>query len=328
MSANIVDRIFHSGNDFAFEPLALEVFRYQASSNIVYGKFLEELGCGIPDVGGIEEIPFLPISLFKSSEVKSGVFEAELVFKSSGTGLGRRSSHYVKSLDLYRRSFLKGFGSFYGSPADFTIYALLPSYIENGDSSLVYMSDHMIRQNNHGRGGFFLNEYSSLLSAIKTSLDNKEKVMLIGVTWALLEFAGLAEGEDLSELIVVETGGMKGRRREMLRDEVHAVLKSAMCLKSVHSEYGMTELMSQAWSYGNGVFDTPDWMKVLIRDPLDPACILNPGRSGGINIIDLANIHSCSFIETSDLGLLHENGSFEISGRFDNSDLRGCNLLV
>ena len=328
MSADLINRIFQTGDTSDFETLALEVFKYQAENNIIYRKFLAGLGCDPSAIVDIGEIPFLPVSLFKSCEVKSGVFEAETIFKSSGTGLSQRSHHYVNSLNLYRRSFLKGFESFYGNPADITIYALLPSYIENGDSSLVYMSDHLIKENKNARGGFFLHEHEALLAAIKNSLAGNERVMLLGVTYALLDFAGLLEGEDLSELIVVETGGMKGRRREMLRDEVHTVLKSAFKLECIHSEYGMTELMSQAWSKGEGIFYTPDWMRILIRDPLDPSSRFPAGRSGGINIIDLANIYSCSFIETSDLGLIHEDGSFEISGRFDNSDLRGCNLLV
>lgn len=328
MRADLENRVFTINSDKAFSSLALDIFKYQSVSNCVYSKFLSELGCKIDDIKSIDQIPFLPISLFKNCEVRTGVFEAETIFKSSGTSYGNRSNHYVKSLKLYQKSLINGFTRFYGDAGDLSIYALLPSYLENGDSSLVYMADKLINMNSRAKGGFFLNEYKRLFNSIRESLAAGEKVMLIGVTYALLDFADLYGGNDFSDLIVVETGGMKGRRREMLRDEVHGILKEAFGLKIIHSEYGMTELLSQAWSTGDGLFGCPPWMSIVIRDPHDPAGMIREGHSGGINVIDLANIYSCSFIETSDLGVANPDGSFEVIGRFDNSDLRGCNLLV
>jgi len=328
MCRTLENRIFTIKSDTEFETLALDIFRFQAENNPVYGKFLSELECKTELVQSLDDIPFMPVSLFKSHKIKSGNFDAETVFLSSGTGMLQRSSHHIKSLELYKRSLLDGFQMFYGDVRDITIYALLPSYLENGDSSLVYMADQLIKLNKIGKGGFYLNEYAKLLSSLRDSIAAGENVMLLGVTYAMLDITEKVGGDDYSSLILVETGGMKGKRREMIRDEVHGLLKSAFGTPVVHSEYGMTELLSQAWSQGNGIFRTPPWMKVVIRDPLDPGSRLLKGHSGGINIIDLANIYSCSFIETSDLGVLNPDGSFEVTGRFDNSDLRGCNLLV
>lgn len=321
------DNIFKINSEQEFESLALESFRYQSEHNRIYNTFLNELGCLDESVNYLSDIPFLPISLFKTQKVVSGSFNHEIVFKSSGTSSLNRSSHYIKSKGLYSESFLKCFKLFYNHPSSFTIYALLPSYIENGDSSLVFMADNLIKQNTEGRGGFFLHDFDSLEYSLKESLKRGDRVILLGVTYALLDFASKSK-IDLSEAIVIETGGMKGQGKEMLREEVHHILKSAFSLNSVHSEYGMTELLSQAWSNGDGMFRCPPWMKILVRDPSEPGRLVESGRTGGINIIDLANIHSCCFIETSDLGCVYEDGSFEIKGRFDSSDIRGCNLLV
>ena len=327
MNRNIEREIFNIHSESDFNELAIEIFRYQAESNIVYKKFLQESGTNIPDIKSVADIPFLPISLFKSKKIVSGEFDPEIIFKSSGTTVGDRSLHLLKSLDLYEKSFTEGFRYFYGDPSSIVIFALLPSYLETGNSSLVYMANRLISFNVDKKGGFFLGDHENLISQLNDTLSAGKKVMLLGVTYALLDLASYGN-MDLEGLIVVETGGMKGRRKEMVREEVHSIIKKAFNIESVHSEYGMTELLSQAWSYGQGIFRTPPWMKILIRDASVPGCIIGSGINGGINIIDLANIYSCSFIETADLGVSYDNGSFEVRGRFDSSDIRGCNLLV
>ena len=327
MKRNIEREIFNIHSESDFNDLAIEIFRYQAESNIVYKKFLEESGVNIPDIKSVSDIPFLPVSLFKREKIVSGEFEPELIFKSSGTTVGDRSLHLIKSLDLYEKSFTEGFRYFYGDPSSIAIFALLPSYLETGNSSLVYMTNRLISFNGEKRGGFFLDDHDNLISQLDDNLSAGKKVMLLGVTYALLDLAS-SVNRDLEGLIVVETGGMKGRRKEMVREEVHSIIKKAFNIESVHSEYGMTELLSQAWSDGEGIFRAPPWMKILIRDASIPGCIIGSGMNGGINIIDLANIHSCSFIETADLGMSFDDGSFSVRGRFDSSDIRGCNLLV
>ncbi|MCD4769605.1 MAG: acyltransferase [Bacteroidales bacterium] len=307
--------------------MALEIFRLQSDGNRVYSDYLDALGFDRNSVKATENIPFLPISLFKTREVKTGVFSPEIIFTSSGTTGSENSRHFVKQLSLYERSFIKGFNRFYGDPAEYSIIALLPSYIGNEGSSLIYMVNNLAACSPDRSGGFFSEHLNMLPGKLKLLKEEGRKVILIGVTYALLDMAEKYPA-DLSGIIVMETGGMKGRRREMVREEVHGILKSAFNCDAIHSEYGMTELMSQAWSEGNGLFHTPPWMKILIRDPLDPVDYLENGRTGGINIIDLANIYSCSFIETSDLGRKTDEHTFEVTGRFDNSDIRGCNLLT
>lgn len=319
--------IFNIHSESDFRELAIELFRYQAESNTVYKTFLKESGIIPRDIKSLNDIPFLPVSLFKRQKVVSGDFEPEIIFKSSGTTEGERSVHMLKSIALYERSFTEGFGYFFGDPSLTEIYALLPSYLETGDSSLVFMADRLIALNRDKKGGFFLYEHENLISQLRSSLSSGKKVMLLGVTFALLDLASSCS-TDLKGLILVETGGMKGRRKEIVREEVHAVLKAAFNIDTVCSEYGMTELLSQAWSQGEGVFRTPPWMKILIRDAAIPGQIIGAGLNGGINIIDLANIHSCSFIETADMGISYDDASFEVRGRFDSSDIRGCNLLV
>lgn len=327
MTGQLENRIFNLKSEDEFSELALEIFRLQSENNRVYSDYLDALGFDRNSVKTRESIPFLPISLFKTREVKTGDFSPEIVFTSSGTTGSETSRHFVKQLSLYERSFFEGFKRFYGNPAEYSIIALLPSYLENKGSSLIYMVNRLAGCSSDRSGGFFSEQPEILQGRLKSLKEDGRKVILIGVTYALLGMAEMHPA-DLSGIIIMETGGMKGRRREMVREEVHDVLKGAFGCSVIHSEYGMTELMSQAWSEGNGLFRTPPWMKILIRDPLDPVDYLENGRTGGINIIDLANIYSCSFIETSDLGRKTDKDAFEVTGRFDNSDIRGCNLLV
>ena len=313
---------------FDFETVALELFRFQAQENPVYRKYLQFLKIQPETVFSAEKIPFLPIEFFKTQEVKTGAFEAETIFKSSGTTLQQRSQHYVADLNFYLQNAEQIFEQFYGPLTDYVFLALLPSYLEQGESSLVAMVAHFIKESGQQEQGFYLYQLDALKNAIKNARKTGKKVMLFGVTYALLDLAESVGGADFSDVIIMETGGMKGRRKEMIREELHDVLKTAFKVTAIHSEYGMTELLSQAYSFGNGIFQTPKTMKILLRDLNDPFEI-NPNlRSGGINVIDLANIDSCCFIETKDIGKIHPDGTFEVLGRFDNSDIRGCNLLV
>lgn len=316
------------GQSFGFEAVALEIFRFQAKANLVYKKYLQYLNVDPEAVFSLEKIPFLPIEFFKTQEIKTGAFEAETIFKSSGTTLQQRSRHLVADLSFYLHNAELIFRQFYGPLTDFVFLALLPSYLEQGESSLVAMVDHFINGSGQQEPGFFLDQFDVLKNAIKNARESGKKVMLFGVTYALLDLADNLGDADFSEVIIMETGGMKGRRKEMIREELHAVLKAAFKVPAIHSEYGMTELLSQAYSFGNGIFHTPKTMKILLRDMNDPFEINSNLRSGGINVIDLANIDSCCFIETKDIGKIHPDGTFEVLGRFDNSDIRGCNLLV
>jgi phenylacetate-coenzyme A ligase PaaK-like adenylate-forming protein len=268
----------------------------------------------------------MPVEFFRDHVVVTGDVKIEMIFESSGTTGVIPSRHFVKDLGLYEESFTRGFRLFYGDPSEYMIAALLPSYTERAGSSLVYMAERLIRQSRHRRSGFYREQPEKLIHALKGVRD--KRVLLLGVSFALLDLAE-KHPTDLSDVIIMETGGMKGRRKEITRMELHSVLKEKLNVNFVHSEYGMTELLSQAYSKGNGIFKCPPWMQVLVRDPYDPLTIMQePGQTGGINIIDLANAHSCSFLATGDLGRLHENGAFEVLGRFDSSDIRGCNLMV
>lgn len=327
ITTKLENRIFNLNSEGDFSELALEIFRLQSDGNRVYSDYLDALGFDRNLVKTTENIPFLPISLFKTKEVKTGDFSPEIIFTSSGTTGSETSKHYVKQLSLYERSFVEGFNRFYGDPAEYSIIALLPSYLERKGSSLIYMVNKLAACSPDQSGGFFPEHPDEIPGRLKSLKEKGRKVILIGVTYALLELAG-KHPADLSGIIIVETGGMKGRGKEMVREEVHGILTSAFNCDAIHSEYGMTELFSQAWSEGDGLFRTPPWMKIFIRDPLDHVDYLENGRTGGINIIDLANIYSCSFIETADLGRKNSDTTFEVSGRFDNSDIRGCNLLV
>lgn len=320
--------IFNIANQGDFLKIALKVFEYQYNNNIIYHNFILSLGRDPQEINSLTDIPFLPVELFRNHKIVSGDLPVEMIFESSGTTGMTPGRHFINGLDLYRQSFLKTFKLFYGSPEDYLIAALLPSYLERKGSSLVYMAQCLIRESRNSGSGFYKDNIEDLLIVMEKAKSTRQKVLLLGVTFALLDLAEIYS-PDLSGVIVMETGGMKGRRKELTRQELHLILKEKLQVQDIHSEYGMTELLSQAYSKGNGVFYCPPWMKILIRDPLDPLSIYSePDVSGGINIIDLANLNSCSFISTGDLGRRREDDGFEVLGRFDNSDIRGCNLLV
>lgn len=321
------DEIFTIESKDQFNDIAIKIFNYQAEKNLVYKEYLFHLGTNISSVKKIEEIPFLPIEFFKTHPVISGSEQILKTFYSSGTTGIERSSHHLTDTTIYEKSFITSFERQYGKLNNYCVLALLPTYLENESSSLVYMINHFIQESAHSESGFYLNNISELAFKLKSLDQNKTKIFLIGVSYALIDLAEKFP-MNLSNIIIMETGGMKGKRKELTKNELHNFLISRFGVKSIHSEYGMTELLSQAYSTGQGKFFTPPWMKVLIRDTYDPFSQLENGKSGGINIIDLANINSCSFIETKDLGKINENGSFEILGRFDYSDIRGCNLMV
>jgi len=310
-----------------FNSMALQIFRFQYQNNPVYQKFCNLLGKTDDSVPSIGEIPFLPIEFFKSKKIITGTGVPKIRFTSSGTTGSRTSTHHVLDVSLYEMSFRKAFEFFYGPVTDYCILALLPSYLERKGSSLIYMVEDLIKHSDHSDSGFYLHNTLGLRNKLE-ELENKgSKTLLIGVSFALLDLIDKFP-VPLKNTIVMETGGMKGRRKEMIREELHDTLKKGFGVSSIHSEYGMTELLSQAYSSGDGLFRTPPWMKILIRDTEDPLTLQNSGKTGGINVIDLANANSCSFIATQDLGKLHGDGSFEVLGRFDHSDIRGCNLMV
>lgn len=310
-----------------FEQVALAVFRYQVQNNPLYQQFITLLGVSPEQVQKIEQIPFLPIQLFKYHTIKSGDWEAETIFTSSGTTLDHPSEHHVRSLAWYENNAFKAFEKRYGSLKDYVVLALLPSYLERTGSSLVFMVEQFIKASEHTDSGFFLYNTKELLEVLGKCAKENQRVLLLGVTYALLDLAA-EYPQQFQNVVLMETGGMKGRRAEMTKKQVHAVLKNAFQLEQIHSEYGMTELLSQAYSTGEGLFQPSAAMKVLIRDATDPLHILGPHKTGGINIIDLANLDTCSFIATDDLGRAYEDDSFEVLGRLDASDLRGCNLLI
>jgi phenylacetate-coenzyme A ligase PaaK-like adenylate-forming protein len=319
--------IFNISTEDEFNNLALKIFKHQFENNPVYRSFCDLLYKHPSDVRSINEIPFLPIQFFKSHDVSSNINTVEKTFSSSGTTGSITSKHHVTDLNIYKESFTKGFECFYGSIEDYVILALLPSYLEREGSSLIYMVEDFIKTSKHPESGFYLNNLSELNETL-TALDKKgKKILLIGVSFALLDLVESYQFQ-LKNTVIMETGGMKGRRKELVRDELHTILKQGFGVNTIHSEYGMTELLSQAYSKGNGVFECPKWMKILTRDTEDALTILPQQQNGGVNVIDLANVNSCSFIATQDLGKVYPNGTFEIIGRFDNSDIRGCNLMV
>jgi len=326
-------KIFEIKTEKQFIETALEVFKFQYSENQVYREFVDCIGTKPNEVNEIRKIPFLPIEFFKTHNVICGEnTEFEQVFTSSGTGLQGNSKHFIKEAFLYEHSFIKNFENFYGAINNYCFLALLPSYLEREGSSLIYMLEHFIKKSGKKESGFYLYNHAELIENLRYLESKNKKSILIGVSFALLDLAENSElCKQLPELrntIIMETGGMKGRRKEIVREELHEIFKKSFNVKNVHSEYGMTELLSQAYSYGNSVFNCPPWMKVLIRDAYDPFCYLNSEKSGGINIIDLANLYSCSFIQTMDIGKIHLSNQFEVIGRFDYSDIRGCNLLI
>jgi phenylacetate-coenzyme A ligase PaaK-like adenylate-forming protein len=328
MIPEIQNKIFNIRNNDDFRITALEIFRYQADNNKGYRSYLDLLGVNRVTIDSIDKIPFLPAGLFKEHRIISGEFPEAEIFESSGTSGTKASRHFVADLSIYEKSFSGAFRLFYGDPAEYFIAALLPSYTDRKNSSLIFMMNEIIKKSNYPDSGFYADNISELLSNISSAKNKKRKILLIGVSFTLLELAEKYH-PDLSAVIVMETGGMKGKRKEITREELHSILKKSFNVEYIHSEYGMTELLSQAYSKADGIFYCPPWMKILIRDPQDPLTVLTePGRTGGINIIDLANIYSCSFVATDDLGKLHKDDGFEVLGRFDNSDVRGCNLLI
>jgi phenylacetate-coenzyme A ligase PaaK-like adenylate-forming protein len=326
--------IFNISSAKQFEKMALKVFRFQYDNNAVYRAFCEFLKQDKQSVKSLQQIPFLPIQFFKSHEVVSNNDPSETIFTSSATTGSATSKHFVTDLSLYEQSYRQAFSQFYGNIEDYTVLALLPSYLERQGSSLIYMVEDLIKLSNNPNSGFYLHNNAELLEKIKSLATEGQNIILIGVTYALLDLIEYAQSaliplqEFGSSLIIMETGGMKGRRKDMIREELHTILTNGFGVKAIHSEYGMTELLSQAYSLGEGIFECPNWMQMLVRDTEDPLTYIANGKTGGINVIDLANLNSCSFIATQDLGKKYDNGSFEVLGRFDNSDIRGCNLMV
>jgi hypothetical protein len=309
-----------------FRQQALQIFLEQYKSNTVYRNWVDALHIQPGSVRAIEQIPYLPVSFFKTHKVVTGNFKPQVIFESSGTTQTINSQHLVRDIEVYKQSFIKGFEHFYGNADDWCIIGLLPSYLERSGSSLVMMVGELIKLSPHAESGFYLYDLEKLGDTLHELESRQQKTLLIGVTFALLDFAERF-GMKLRHTEIMETGGMKGRRKEMIRQEVHEILTQRLGVEKIQSEYGMTELLSQAYSHGEGIFKTVPWMKVLIRDEDDPLTIKQKGR-GLINVIDLANVYSCSFIATEDVGTLYEDGSFEVLGRFDNSDIRGCSLMV
>jgi hypothetical protein len=319
----LIDRIFAIASEADFERCALDVYKYQREQVPVYRQFVDLLGK--PEPATSAEIPFLPISFFKTHEVIANNLQPEIRFKSSGTTGMQRSQHLVANVSLYERSFEATYRRFIGNPEDQIILALLPNYVEQGESSLVYMVDYLIRKSEHNLSGFYLDSRESLLAAVIEARKTEKKIVLFGVSYALLDLA--EQRPDLSDVLIIETGGMKGRRKELTKEDLHRELKLAFGCTYISSEYGMSELLSQAYSDKDGLFDLPAWMRVQLRDVNDPLSAVLPGKSGGVNVMDLANLYSCAFIATQDLGKLVD-GQLQLMGRFDQADIRGCNLLV
>lgn len=319
--------IFKITSELEFNTLALRVFKFQYEANAVYQKFCKLLDKHPSNVNSLRDIPFIPIEFFKSHDILSSKEPIVKTFTSSGTTGSQTSKHFITDLTIYEDSFNIAFQEFYGNPEDYAILALLPSYLERDDSSLIYMANNLIADSKHPKSGFYLHNLEDLAQTLKALDASGQKTLLIGVSFALLDLVD-AYSFQLENTIVMETGGMKGRRKEMIREELHEILSKGFGVNNIHSEYGMTELLSQAYSNGQGVFNCPKHMKILIRDPEDALTYLNKGKTGGINVIDLANLNSCSFIATQDLGKQISETDFEILGRFDHSDVRGCNLMV
>lgn len=318
----------HSINESSFETAALDLFHYQATHNPVYAEYIDAIGIKTEEVDHLYKIPFLPITLFKHRKIKTGLWTVKEVFESSGTSGMQVSKHYMEDISYYHQISTDIFKWFYGNPSDYIMLALLPSYLERKNSSLIRMVDHLIKLTGSNDSGFYLyNDEDLIKKLLKLRFESRKKIILFGVTYALLDLADHFH-EDLSGVIIMETGGMKGRKEELIREEVHERLKKRFNVSMIHSEYGMTELISQAYSSGDGLFRSPPWLKILTREINDPLTIETGLSYGVINVIDLANVHSCAFIATEDLGSVKKDGSFEILGRMDNSDTRGCNLLL
>lgn len=322
-----LENIFNIKSETQFNAACLQTFDYQYQNCQLYRNYCDALNRNLSNITHYRQIPFLPIEFFKNFDIIASGLHSSVTFSSSGTTGSQTSKHLVADEELYKRSFRTAFNQFYGDYSSTAVLALLPSYLERTGSSLIYMVEDIIQHSTRTESGFFLHNHQQLYEQLVELKKNNVKTILFGVTFGLLDFI---EQYQLSfpELIIIETGGMKGRRKEMVREEVHKLLMTGFGVPHIHSEYGMTELLSQAYSYGKGLFHSPTWMKILIRDTNDPFTWITDGKSGAVNVIDLANIYSCSFIATQDLGKVYDNGSFEILGRYDHSDVRGCNLLV
>ena len=319
--------IFTISSQKQFEKIALQTFRFQYENNLVYHEFCGFLKTDVRKVKSLKQIPFLPIQFFKSHSVVSNTNPIQATFTSSGTTGMITSKHLVTDTSVYKESYRRGFSQFYGNIEDYAVLALLPSYLEREGSSLIYMVEDLIQLSDHPESGFYLHNHDELIAKLIALDQAGQNVILIGVTFALLDLIEKHQFQ-LQHTIIMETGGMKGKRKEMIREELHEQLCQGFGVTAIHSEYGMTELLSQAYSLGEGVFECPSWMQILVRDTEDALTYIQNGKTGGINVIDLANINSCSFIATQDLGKKNPNNSFEVLGRFDNSDIRGCNLMV
>ncbi len=326
--SDIESQIFEIKSDSEFNKLAISVFQFQYNNNSVYKSFVDSLKIKPESVLHIKHIPFLPIEFFKTKNIICGEIKPDAIcFSSSGTTGQITSKHHVNSISTYEKSFTKGFQFFYGDIENYCVLALLPSYLEREGSSLVYMANQLIKDSHHPLSGFYLHNLDDLVETISELKTQNQKTILLGVSYALLDLAD--KNIQLNEnFIVMETGGMKGKREEITKEALHNTLKENFKINTIHSEYGMTELLSQSYSVNNGIYKPVNWKRILVRDVNDPFSYVALGKTGGINVIDLANIYSCSFIETKDLGKLHSDHSFEIVGRFDISDLRGCNLLI
>jgi len=309
-----------------FKSVALETFQFQYEHVEVYRRFCKLLKVNPKKISALEDIPFLPIQFFKNETIIVSGMHPEKIFSSSGTTGITTSKHCIARLNYYETSFLKAFQQFYGDAKEYAILALLPSYLERDGSSLVYMVDRLISESDNPDSGFYLNNIDELIETLKTLEAKGQKTILLGVSYALLDLIEKQKFQ-LQHTIIMETGGMKGRRKELIKRELHDILSEGFGVKKIHSEYGMTELLSQAYSQGDGIYRCPPWMKILTRDTEDALTIIT-GKTGGLNIIDLANTYSCAFLATQDLGKMHTNNTFEVMGRFDNSDIRGCNLMV
>ena len=327
MEVSNIQSIFSISNSDEFEASCLKIFKYQFAHNPVYRSYCALLHKTPQTVSQSSEIPFLPIEFFKSKKLVSTTKGIEAIFESSGTTGSTTSKHYISSLAIYEESYTKAFTHFFGPIEEYSILALLPSYLERKGSSLVYMVDDLVNQSNHPDSGFYLYNLQELQAKLIQLEEKGTKTLLIGVSFALLDLAEQFP-MPLEHTLIMETGGMKGRRKELIREELHQQLMKAFGVDKIYSEYGMTELLSQAYSMGNGTFVGPPWMKVVTRDTEDPLSFQANGKTGGINIIDLANVYSCAFIATQDLGKVYADGSFEVLGRFDHSDVRGCNLMA
>ena len=321
----LINKIMAINSESDFEEMSIKLFHYQMENNPIYAPYAALILKGKTPTN-IYEIPFLPIDFFKQEQIICQGKGVEEVFLSSGT-TGGQSKHLVSDLSLYEKSYRKTFQQFYGDINDYCILALLPSYQEREGSSLIYMVNDLIAQSKHPKSGFYLNNLAELSETIKELEGKGQKVILFGVTYALLDLAAQYP-QHLKHTIIMETGGMKGKRKELLKEEIHQLLQEAFLTENIHSEYGMTELLSQGYSKGKNIFKSPPWMKIMIRDVNDPLSLSGNNKTGGINVIDLANLYSCPFIATQDLGRTFDDGTFSVLGRFSNADIRGCNLLI